>query len=531
MKFQETDVVIIGGGATGAGIARDLSLRGIRCILVEKGDLTHGTSGRNHGLLHSGGRYAVKDTESAVECILENKILKQIARHCIEDTGGLFVSLPDDPEQYEDAFIKGCAAAGIDAEIISRQKAFEFEPALNPLIRTAVRVPDGTIDPFRLVAANALDARMHGAEILTYHQVTGITKTDSRITGVICTDGAGLEKEIRCQVVVNAAGVWSAGICAMAGINLDMSPSGGAMIIADYRINRAVVNRLRLPANGDIIVPADTVSIIGTTSGKVPFDEIETNRVSREEVQELIREGSALIPGIKKARLLRAYAGVRPLVARGEGDGRNISRGIVLIDHEKENGLKGMVTITGGKLMTYRLMAEKTADLCCQKMNIRTICTTGRTPLPGSEKNIPADKIRTASARGGTAMTGSTIGRQGSRALPILAKGDLRPLCECEMVSRAEMEYAAAHLEAKNLGGLRRRTRMGMGPCQGTYCTYRSAGIFLQDGHDAGAVNKDITSFTEERWRGVQFVLGGDTLREAEFTQWVYKSLLGFNDV
>ena len=531
MKFLETDVVVIGGGATGAGILRDLALRGIACILVEKGDLTHGTSGRNHGLLHSGGRYAVKDTESAEECIRENKILKNIARHCIEDTGGLFVSLPDDPAQYEDDFLKGCARAGIDAQRISRQKAFELEPALNPLIRTAVRVPDGTIDPFRLVAANTLDARLHGATILTYHQVTAINKTDNRITGIICKDADGKEKKISCRVVINAAGVWSAAICAMAGAKMDMSPSGGAMIIADYRINRMVVNRLRMPANGDIIVPGDTVSIIGTTSRKVTFEEIETNTVSSEEVQELIREGAALIPGIKKARLLRAYAGVRPLVSSGKGDGRNISRGIVLVDHEKEHGLKGFITITGGKLMTYRLMAELASDICCQKLDIRTQCTTGERPLPGSEKKISPGELTAAAARSGTVITGSTIGRHGSSALPFLSTGDTRPLCECEMVSRAEMEYAIDHLDAKNLGGLRRRTRMGMGPCQGTYCTYRSAGIFLRKNHDISAVEADIIHFTEERWKGVQFVLGGDTLREAEFTQWVKKSLLGLTDV
>ena len=101
MKIQ-TDVLIIGGGATGVGIARDLALRGIPSVLIEKGDLASGASGRNHGLLHSGGRYAVSDPEAARECISENRILRKIAPHCIEETDGLFVSLPEDGLDFRD---------------------------------------------------------------------------------------------------------------------------------------------------------------------------------------------------------------------------------------------------------------------------------------------------------------------------------------------------------------------------------------------------------------------------------------------
>ena len=96
-----TDVIIIGGGATGAGIARDCALRGINCILLERRDIATGATGRNHGLLHSGARYAVNDQESAEECIKENKILRNIARHCVDETEGLFITLPEDSLDYQ----------------------------------------------------------------------------------------------------------------------------------------------------------------------------------------------------------------------------------------------------------------------------------------------------------------------------------------------------------------------------------------------------------------------------------------------
>jgi glycerol-3-phosphate dehydrogenase len=110
---QEFDTLVIGGGATGAGVALDLALRGLRVALVERADLCDGTSGRYHGLLHSGGRYAVTDPESARECITENQILRRIAPSAIEDTGGLFLSTPDDDPAYADKWRAACLACGI----------------------------------------------------------------------------------------------------------------------------------------------------------------------------------------------------------------------------------------------------------------------------------------------------------------------------------------------------------------------------------------------------------------------------------
>ncbi|EOV8466279.1 FAD-dependent oxidoreductase, partial [Escherichia coli] len=131
---QETDVIIIGGGATGAGIARDCARRGLRCILLERHDIATGATGRNHGLLHSGARYAVTDGESARECIEENKILKRIARHCVERSDGLFITLPEDDLGFQSGFIEACQKAGIDAQAIDPKEALRLEPAANPAL-------------------------------------------------------------------------------------------------------------------------------------------------------------------------------------------------------------------------------------------------------------------------------------------------------------------------------------------------------------------------------------------------------------
>ena len=172
VKNSSFDVIIIGGGSTGAGVARDCSRRGLKTVLLERSDIATGATGRNHGLLHSGARYAVTDLESAEECIRENMILKKIAGHCVENTDGLFISLPEDDITYQAKFVEACGKAGIDAQVIDPKEALLMEPSVNPDIIGAVKVPDGSVDPFRLTTSNIIDAVNHGAAIFTYNEVT-----------------------------------------------------------------------------------------------------------------------------------------------------------------------------------------------------------------------------------------------------------------------------------------------------------------------------------------------------------------------
>ena len=156
----ETDVLIIGGGVTGTGIMRDLALRGLHTLLIDKRVLCAGASGGNHGLLHSGARYVSNVLHSAIECRVENALLKQLAPQCIEETGGLFVAVEGDDPKFAAKFPEFCAAAAIDCEEISPEKARRLEPSLSDKLFNAYRVPDATIDPFRLALENVAHARV-----------------------------------------------------------------------------------------------------------------------------------------------------------------------------------------------------------------------------------------------------------------------------------------------------------------------------------------------------------------------------------
>lgn len=536
IAYRETDVIVIGGGATGAGTLRDLALRGLRCLLLERFDIATGATGRNHGLLHSGSRYAVTDSESARECIEENQILRRIARHCVEPTDGLFLTLPEDDLAYQSQFIAACQQAGINAQAIDPQEALRLEPAANPQLIGAVRVPDGTVDPFRLTTANMVDACEHGAEVLTYHEVLGLIRQGDRVTGVRVFDHKQQRTlELYAQVVINAAGIWGQRIAEYADLRVRMFPAKGALLILGHRINNMVINRCRKPADADILVPGDTISLIGTTSTRVDYDQIDNMSVTPQEVEILMREGAKLAPMMAQTRILRAYAGVRPLVASDDDpSGRSVSRGIVLLDHASRDGLEGFVTITGGKLMTYRLMAEWVTDKVCEKLGHSARCTTAERPLPGSA-NASAEQptIATSGARAFSApLRGSAIYRHGDRAARVLSGeyADSSLVCECEAVTAGEVRYAVDALKVNNLIDLRRRTRVGMGTCQGELCACRAAGLLCKLGQSTPPqALAQLSQFLNERWKGVRPIAWGNALRESEFTSWVYQGLCGLS--
>jgi glycerol-3-phosphate dehydrogenase len=499
---SKTEVLIIGGGSTGVGISRDLALRGIPCILIEKGDLASGASGRNHGLLHSGGRYAVSDPAAARECIAENRILRHIAPHCVEETGGLFVSLPEDGLDFQTQFISACEQAGIPTSLLSRDDALELEPRLNPALLGAVEVSDGAIDPFSLIVANLRDAENHGAKFLLHTEILSFLVNSNKIKRVKAKDRiTGEEIDLLASYVVNATGSWANRILSLAGVHIGMALSKGSMLITNQRLTQRVINRCRKPSDGDILVPNDTVSILGTTS--VRSEALDDFEVTPAEVSLLVREGSKMVPDLGNSRFIRAYAGIRPLIqSEAKGEDRAISRGFTLIDHGERDGLHNLITITGGKFITYRLMAERTSDLLCRKMGIQASCSTHIHPLPGSaEGSGLRNRLQTFSED-----RGETI-------------------CECELVKRETVENLLMVGKLKDFLDILHRTRLAKGTCQGAFCVYRLLGVLHDLKMSKGNSNATLKAFLDERWKGIRPVLWGVSVREEEMIESIYKGV------
>jgi glycerol-3-phosphate dehydrogenase len=421
---------------------------------------------------------------------------------------------------------------------------------LNRRISRVFAVPDGSADSFLSTHATAQAAAAAGARVLIYHEVVNLLveggEGDRRVVGAVVRNMvSGEEIAIHASMTINASGAWAGKLAAQAGIEVRVIPGKGTMVAMNHRIVNTVINRCKMPADGDILVPVHTVAVIGTTDEKVTDPELL--RIEPWEVQLMLDEGEKLVPGISKARVLRAWAGVRPLYQEGfSGQSRDATRALTLLDHQARDGVRGFLTITGGKWTTFRLMAETTLDMACRQFGVVRPCKTADTVVPGIEQ--------------GHYWLGHRLHEVEEHHL----QGAL--VCECELVTRAMLEQAVVKNPTVTLDDLRRDVRLGMGPCQGGFCTYRAVGILhelqmaetkaaqgIGDGshwdvahlqspaHNrqeigataAGGVKPPgaspallLRDFLQERWRGLTPILWGQQLKQERLDELIYLTVM-----
>jgi glycerol-3-phosphate dehydrogenase len=321
----------------------------------------------------------------------------------------------------------------------------------------------------------------------------------------------GEETSIGCQAVINATGAWAGFVARLLDVEVKVVPVKGVMVVLSRRLAHAAINRCHKPGDGDIVVPGLSVAILGTTAVKVPHPEVLP--IEWDEVRLLIDEGAKMLDGVTTARAMRAYAGVRPLYDLGaEAEGREMSRNFAVIDHEARDGIAGFTSIVGGKVTTYRLMAERVTDLVARRLGVTTPCTTAEVPLNDREDEM--DQLRHRPAQLGVPKPhGEELGLQ-----PLL--------CECELVRPQDVEAWIKDPAVRTLEDIRRRTRSGMGPCQAAICSYRLAGRMVTDqGADGATATRAMADFLETRWRGVRHVFWGSQLRQAQVTAGLHLEL------
>jgi glycerol-3-phosphate dehydrogenase len=376
-------------------------------------------------------------------------------------------------------------------------------------------VPDASIDTWLLVWALAQGARAHGARVLPYHEAITIHRDGDRVRGAgLRNNLTGEQVDVEARITVSASGAWAGRIAEMAGIEgVHVLPGRGIMIAMNHRLVNTVVNRCQMPTDGDIIVPIRTVSVIGTTD--VHTDDPDDHTVLQNEVDAMLDDGEKLVPGFKQSRALRVWTGVRPLFEDrkgGEsGSTRDVTRAHAMLDHRERDGVDGFLTITGGKLTTYRLMAQDTVDAVCKQLGEDRRCTTDTEPLPGSES-------------GEYLNINERLGRR-EQSLQ-----DDQLVCECELIPRSRLEDSARRRGSFDLDDMRRQLRLGMGPCQGGFCIYRAAGILHSlDGINSAEASSVLLSFLRERWKGVWPILYGDQVRQARLDDWIFQGILDVN--
>ena len=373
-------IIVIGGGVGGA-IAHDLSLRGFKVTLLEKGGLVSGTTGRHHGLLHSGARYVLHDRETARECLAENRILRRLAPEAFEQNAGLFVAISDEDMAHRSDFIEECREAGIPVEKIDPSQALQLEPNLNTELKSAFRVPDATMDAWRLPMHFFATAKSNGADIRPFSEVTQILANGENTTGVKVFDHRTHKTySLKADLIINATGPWSAKTAAMLGIDIPVRPVPGVMVSVAPRLTNMVINRLHPAADGDIIVPQRQLSLLGTTAwiSENPDD----INIPQEHVIKILGLCAELVPQVGRVPVQATWMASRPVIVRDpNADPTKISRSFESIDHAAQDGIEGFISIFGGKATTMRAMAETAADLVCAKTGHNIDCRTRETRL------------------------------------------------------------------------------------------------------------------------------------------------------
>jgi glycerol-3-phosphate dehydrogenase len=384
-------VLIIGGGMTGATLAHDLILRGLRVTLVEKGELTSGTTGRHQGLLHSGARYATTDRAAAIQCVSENKILRRIAPGSFEENDGLFVAISDEDADFSPEFVDACWQSAVPTRRLSRGEAIRSEPGLNPELRLAVQVPDATMDAMRLPLRFFATARANGADIRPFSEVVAMDLTGTTVSGVRIRDRASdREYQIGADLVVNATGPWAGRVASLAGAEVPMTLEQAVLVAVRGRHTNMVVSRLHAAGDADTVVPQRQTTLLGIA--RTGLDHPDKASIGPTEIEMIRREASSLVTSLAGAPIRAKWTAVRPLsTGAAGGDGAyagtdttrpDAARESILVDHRRDpQPIHGLVTIVGPRATTMRATAQAAADAICARFDVERPCETAEVVL------------------------------------------------------------------------------------------------------------------------------------------------------
>jgi glycerol-3-phosphate dehydrogenase len=389
------DLLIIGGGIIGAGIARDAALRGMKVALFEKNDYGSGTTATSTRLIHGGLRYLeMLDFGLVREDLRERERLLQFAAHLVKPLSFLL------PYYSLSAFERLKRRAGMILydmlsfdkslprhRILSRNETLRREPGINPEgLQGAALYWDAQINlPERLCLENILDAQANGAHTDNYTEVTGGIHRHQTLLGLSVNDRlTGEEREVRGRLIVNASGAWVDEVEEM----LTGQPSQrlrrtkGIHFAAAPANHHAIVLFSRLDGRLFFIIPWLHSTWVGTTDTDFDGDPADA-AASQEEIEYLRQEAKRVMPRANWDTIYFTHAGIRALARENGKPPSEVSRKHRLIDHVNDSGFEGLITIVGGKLTAYRSIAQQAVNLAHRKLHGNwKLCQTTKQPLP-----------------------------------------------------------------------------------------------------------------------------------------------------
>ena len=536
------DLILIGGGVNGTGIARDASMRGLKTLMLEKKDVASGASGANSGMIHGGIRYLRYDRKVTELASIDSGYIQRIVPHLLFRIPFIAPLTAKDIEHpsFRERFLAYGTEVyfgaydlyqphkrGLPSVRLSAEEVYDLEPGLRRNLIGGMTMDEWGIDPWRLCLLNALSAQQHGATILTYTQVLGLLRgPGGEVQGVQVRDERTRSfATYRAKMVINVAGAWAPKVAALAGVTVRMRPGKGVHLTLDRRLSNYGIIATAVDGRQIFVMPHEQTSIIGTTDTDY-YGDPDDLRISQDEVAYLLEGIESAVPGIREARILRAWAGIRTTLYEYGKLGDELSRDHAIYDHAA-NGAKNFLTMIGGKLASYRAQSEELTNGVSERLGNQVACRTHLEPLPGGER-FPNTEDLAEHFQIPEPMVGRMAYRHGANAVKICQLADARPelrapLCRCEQTSYAEAVYCIREENVRRLTDLRRRCRVGMGPCQGARCAGAAAALFARERDlSTQEAHRELLDFLGARFRGKRAVLSGEQMAQEELNRGNY---------
>lgn len=494
----DVDVVVIGGGVNGTGVARDCALRGLKVALFERNDLAFGASGNSSGMIHGGVRYLTANPNVTRTSCLDSGFIQRIAPHLLfripflmpidRATGSrVYIELVDAFFGAYDKFQP--LKRGKPHTRLSPDDTRQLEPGLAGDIVGTISFDEWGIDGARLCTGNAVDAQEHGAQVHVHCSVEEILRDGQtgRAKGVRWRDRiTGQGGTTTSRVVVNATGAWgpiTTTLGALAPTTALVRPGKGIHIIFDRRLSNYAVAAMTIDNRQIFVMPWENVSVLGTTDTDY-YGDLDDCVATSEEVRYLVQGIAKLLPGVRQARAIGTIAGVRPTLYKYGPIPDALSREHEIVDHAR-HGADGLYSMIGGKLASYRLFAEEMSDILAARLGNTNACSTHINPLPGGDRVL--DPAAFAQEHGIDEVAARRIiYRHGSRAIEVgewmkASRSAGGFVCPCEAITEAEIRYVVRKEFARLVDDVARRTRLGLGPCGGLHCAMRCGAIVADE--------------------------------------------------
>jgi glycerol-3-phosphate dehydrogenase len=467
------DLVVIGGGINGAGIARDAAMRGLKVHLIEKNDWAFGTSSRSSMLAHGGVRYLEQFEFGLVhEALQDREIMFRQAPHLVKPLRFYYPIYPDVANKRTvriGLFLYDLLSHGksVQGRKYHRKRDFlaRFPGVSGEKLKGAASYTDGQLQSVeRFVTELIWDAKQHGAICWNHAKVTRICTKDGKVTGVE-VEKDGENHTIACANVVNATGAWTDKVLHEVSPGKKVRTTKGIHLFLPKFINEALIVKAR-DGRTFFFIPWQDYTMVGTTDTEENGDPALI-RADAEDVAYLVKAGRRFFPEAPWDNILFTYAGVRPLVNEQGLTESSITRRHVIFDHEEKEGLEGLWTLQGGKITTYRSLAEGILDTISKRRDWKISHPTKKGTMPGGPL-VPWGEYRSKAIESAKLLGVSPacverfIDMYGARWQQVAAAGRTERIRPKHPYMWCEVDYAVNEEDAQTLSDLvYRRTKMG----------------------------------------------------------------------